>query len=110
MKLLFDQNLSPRLVQRLADLYPGSIHVRHVGLHSADDEAVWAYARDLGFTIVSKDSDFRQFSFLRGHPPKIVWIWHGNCSTGEIQDVLRRHRDELLAFEQAEEGSFLALG
>ena len=32
MKLLFDQNLSPKLVNRLADLFPGSGHVQSVGL------------------------------------------------------------------------------
>ena len=110
MRLLFDQNLSPRLVESLADLYPGSTHVRDVRLHTADDETVWSYASDRGFTIVSKDSDFRQLSFLRGHPPKIVWIWRGNCSTSEIETVLRLHRDDLLAFEQDIRSSFLALG
>lgn len=64
MKLLFDQNLSPRLAQRLRDLYPGSLHVRDAGLESADDVAVWEYAREHGFTLVSKDSDFRQMSFV----------------------------------------------
>jgi Domain of unknown function (DUF5615) len=51
MKLLFDQNLSPRLVRRLADLYPGSEHVFNVGLERADDVDVWNYAREQGFMI-----------------------------------------------------------
>ena len=40
--LLFDQNLAPALARRLADLYPGSAHVRDAGLAAADDEAIWA--------------------------------------------------------------------
>ncbi len=44
MKLLFDQNLSPKLVNRLADLFPGSIHVLSVGLDCADDDRIWEYA------------------------------------------------------------------
>jgi predicted nuclease of predicted toxin-antitoxin system len=58
MKLLFDQNLSHRLVAALADVFPGSVHVRDVGLARAADDALWAQARDAGFTIASKDSDF----------------------------------------------------
>lgn len=45
MKLLFDQNLAPRLVARLADIFPASEHVRDVGLAAGDDQAVWEYAR-----------------------------------------------------------------
>ena len=41
MKLLFDQNLSPKLVTRLADLFPGSLHVQSAGLDQADDEKIW---------------------------------------------------------------------
>jgi predicted nuclease of predicted toxin-antitoxin system len=110
MRLLFDQNLSPHLVNALVDLYPGSLHVRDVGLQAANDEAVWAYAVEHGLAIVSKDSDFHQRSFLYGHPPKVIWIRRGNCSTNEIGAILREHWDELLAFEESQEGSFIALG
>ena len=73
MKLLLDQNLSPRLVLSLAATYPGTSHVREVGLHAADDDMVWAYAAEHGSVIVSKDADFHQRSFVLGHPPKVVW-------------------------------------
>jgi predicted nuclease of predicted toxin-antitoxin system len=109
MKLLFDQNLSPRLVRALADLYPDSMHVREVGLRTADDEVVWNYALQHGFVIVSKDSDFHQRSFLYGHPPKVVWIRRGNCSTREMETILRTRYNDLLGFEKDEQGAFLAL-
>ena len=78
MRLLFDQNLSPRLKEALEDIYPGSLHVKDVGLESADDVTVWTYASERGLTIASKDSDFRQLSFAFGHPPKVIWIRCGN--------------------------------
>jgi predicted nuclease of predicted toxin-antitoxin system len=58
MKLLFDQNLSPRLPYLLAELYSDSIHVRSVGLRDSDDAVIWVYAKENGFTIISKDSLF----------------------------------------------------
>ena len=109
MKVLFDENVSPRLVAALTDVFPGSVHVRDIGLARATDAAIWVYARDRGLTIVSKDSDFHQVSFLRGPPPKVIWIRRGNCSTADIETLLRSNRTEILAFEADEEAAFLAL-
>jgi predicted nuclease of predicted toxin-antitoxin system len=99
--LLFDQNLAPSLSTALADLFPGSTHVRHVGLEAADDDTVWQYAATHGLVIVSKDADFHERSFLFGPPPKVIW---------KIGAILREHHAELLAFEGDEAGAFLALG
>ncbi|RKZ92241.1 MAG: hypothetical protein DRR19_04855 [Candidatus Parabeggiatoa sp. nov. 1] len=89
MKLLFDQNLPPRLPRLLADIYPDSIHVREIGFREATDTEIWDYAKQHGFAIVSKDSDFQQKSLLYGSPPKVIWIRVGNCSVTEITDLLR---------------------
>ena len=91
MKLLFDQNLSHYLPAGLADVFPEAAHVRDFGLQAEDDQVVWDFARDRGFTIVSKDADFRQMSFLRGAPPKVVWLNIGNCSTAQAETLLRTH-------------------
>jgi predicted nuclease of predicted toxin-antitoxin system len=72
VKLLFDENVSPRVVAALVDDYPGSAHVRDVGLRGAADARIWAYAHAHGFAIVSKDTDFRERSFLEGAPPKVI--------------------------------------
>ena len=109
MKLLFDQNLSPILIGLLSDLFPGSIHVRDAGLQASGDEAVWDHAVQQQFVIIYKDSEFHQRSFLFGGPPKVVWIRRGNCSTNEIEAIIRSHYDDLLAFDQSESAAFLAL-
>jgi predicted nuclease of predicted toxin-antitoxin system len=110
MKLLFDHNLSPRLVRSLSSLYPDSIHVRDVHLHTADDESVWNYAAVHGFVLASKDADFHQRSFVLGAPPKVIWIRLGNCRTNQIEVLLRDHVLEVEAFTRNEEATFLALG
>jgi predicted nuclease of predicted toxin-antitoxin system len=109
VKLLLDQNLSPRLAHTLAAIYPDTTHVRDVGLQAADDDTVWAYAAEHGFVIVSKDADFHQRSFVLGPPPKVVWIRRGNCSTVDIERILRNHESDLLAFERDDQEAFLAL-
>jgi len=107
VKLLFDENLSPRLAELLGDEYPGSIHVRDAGLRGAADHQIWEYAHDHGFIIVSKDDDFRQRSFLQGAPPKIVWLQVGNAGTAAIAELLRGEGARLRAFEVEEESALL---
>lgn len=109
MKLLFDENLSHKLVRSLADLFHDSVHVRDVGLKAADDPVVWEYARDNDLMIVSKDSDMRQRSFVFGYPPKVVWVRLGNCSTSDIEKLLRRNFAAVKAFYEDDYASFLSL-
>ena len=91
MKFLFDQNISPRLVKILSDLYPSSASVSEYGLKNSDDASIWNFAKRKKYIIVSKDSDFHQLSFLYGAPPKFIWIRKGNCSTKEIEIILRKN-------------------
>jgi predicted nuclease of predicted toxin-antitoxin system len=93
----------------LEDILPDSIHVRSLHLERANDDVVWDYARDDDLVIVSEDADFHQLSFARGHPPKVVWIRRGNCSTNEVEAMLRIVYRDLLEFEANPEASFLML-
>ncbi len=95
VKLLFDQNLSPKLVKRLSDLYPNSDHLDLLGLGTAEDILVWEHAKDNDFVVVTKDADFADLSVLRGFPPKVVWIRRGNCSTANIEEILRDHNSDI---------------
>jgi predicted nuclease of predicted toxin-antitoxin system len=107
VKLLFDENLSPRLAQHLQGEYPGSAHVRDLGLLAAPDATIWDHAREHGFVIVSKDDDFRQRSFLEGAPPKVVWLQVGNAGTQQILQLLRSDSERFLAFEAEAQSSLL---
>ena len=109
MKLLFDENVSPKLPQMLANEYPGSVHIREVGLRGAEDRQIWDYGRAQGFAIVSKDADFRERSFVEGFPPQVIWLDVGNAGTTMIAGLLRRERQRVEAFEKQDETSFLIL-
>ena len=78
MKLLFDENLSPKLPLRLADIFPNSLHVRDVGMKATVDPIVWDYAKDNNLTIVSKDADMHDLSLVLGNPPKVICLRLGN--------------------------------
>jgi predicted nuclease of predicted toxin-antitoxin system len=97
LKLLLDENLSYRLV------------VDSVGLHAQADLEIWKFARDQGFTIVSKDNDLRQLSVLHGAPPKVVWLSVGNATTDTILGVLNESRSLIESFIGNAEESLLLL-
>jgi predicted nuclease of predicted toxin-antitoxin system len=107
--LLFDQNLSPRLVDRLADIYPNSVHVFSLGLGDAMDIDIWEFARDNDYMIVTKDADFSEFGIIKGFPPKIIWIRRGNCSTQDIENILRENFSAISELSVDENSGILAL-
>ena len=105
MSLLFDENLSERLIRLLHVPYPGSKHVDTVGLGGRPDQVIWDYAGPEGLAIVSKDNDFRQLSFLLGPPPKVIWLSVGNAGTEVIASLLEARRDTVDVFlNDPEEG------
>jgi predicted nuclease of predicted toxin-antitoxin system len=109
VKLLFDENLSPRLPSLLKDSFPECEHLRDLGLMGAVDSQLWEYARTNGFTIVSKDNDFRQRSFVEGAPPKIVWLSVGNAGTGVICQLLQTQLAQLVSFHNDSDAALLVL-
>lgn len=98
MKLLFDQNLSFRLVRKFEECFPESEHVRLLGMDEKDDRLIWKYARDNDFTIVTQDADFEMLSQLYGFPPKVIWLRCGNTATVNIFNLLLRNHELITAF------------
>ena len=99
MRLLFDQNLSHRLLSALNDLFPESLHVRMLGLAEADDLTIWNYAIDHDLIIVTQDSDYSDWNKLRGAPPRILWLRCGNASVDQIHTKLRNAANRIKALD-----------
>ena len=108
MKLLFDENLSHRLVHLLRTCFPDSLHVREIQLHNAPDHSIWLHAKSNDLTI-SKDSDFESFSLQHGHPPKFILLKLGNCSTQEIFEILRNMQTQIEAFGSNPDASMMII-
>jgi predicted nuclease of predicted toxin-antitoxin system len=92
LKLLFDANLSPKLIGRLTELFPDSTHVFDTGLERlASDERIWSYAAANGFAIVTADADFVALAEMLGPPPQVVRLENCNYSTSVVEELLRRN-------------------
>lgn len=109
MKLLFDENLSPKLARRLADIFPDSSHVHFCDLGATDDTLIWKYAALNGFCVVSQDTDFRTRGESEGAPPKLIWLNAGNCTTAQIEQLLRYHSATIHTFEASPDETILIL-
>jgi predicted nuclease of predicted toxin-antitoxin system len=109
MKLLLDENISDRIAAKIAHDYPGTVHVKQIDLRRRDDAAIWAYAKENGYVIASKDGDFHQLSLLHGFPPKVIYLNVGNCATSAILALLIGKAMEIRAFEQSPVESILIL-
>lgn len=107
MKLLFDQNISPKLLAALSDIFPDSTHVQNVELEKASDIDIWNFARKYDYIIISKDSDFSERSLVFGYPPFVVWIRRGNCSTKDIINLLKENFESIKTFAENKESGVL---
>ncbi len=107
--LLLDQNLSSRLVARLADVFPGTEHVADAGLAEASDADVWRYAHEQSLIVVTKDSDFHDLAVLSWPPPHVVWIRRGNCSTRDVEALLREHAETIRDLQGTETAVLMLL-
>ena len=109
MKLLLDENLSDRIIDKIIDLYSDSQHVKTLGLINTDDALIWEFAKFNDFVIVSKDADFHQRSLLYGHPPKFIYLRIGNSPTAKIIEILRVYFLIIVEFFDSETESILIL-
>ena len=97
------------IAQDIADLFPSSQHVATAGLLRGDDDTIWDYAAAGDFVILTKDDDFRQRSFLRGPPPKVIWLRLGNCATSDVVVLLRERERRIVDFLADPQAALLVL-
>lgn len=109
MKLLFDQNLSPKLPIYVKDLFNESAHLQDLGLDKSNDLLVWEYAKTNSFTIITKDSDFNNIISLFGFPPKVIWLRRGNSSTTTIIEMIESHIETINSFIKDDENGILSI-
>jgi predicted nuclease of predicted toxin-antitoxin system len=100
MKVLFDQNISHRLISQIQDILPDSKQVRELGLENYSDKQIWDYAKENHFVIVTFDADFYDYSVIWGHPPKIIWLRTQNQTTKNIEVLLRKYLTAIIEFQQ----------
>jgi len=108
-KLLFDQNISYRIVKQLKSDFSECKHISNVGLSDEEDQEIWYYAKKNDFTIVTYDSDFYEISLMRGHPPKVIWIRLGNLPTKLLSNLILKNKSFINSFLNDNSTAFLEL-
>lgn len=98
MKLLFDHNISHKLVPRLADIFPDSTQTHLLNLGRTNDPQLWLIAKVNHYVFVTKDGDVAELAILRGAPPKVIWLRMGNCTTMDVERALRAEFEAISSF------------
>ncbi|NLM66203.1 MAG: DUF5615 family PIN-like protein [Enterococcus sp.] len=98
MKLLLDQNISFRITNKIQDIFPESKQVKDLGLENSKDSAIWTFAKENDYCIVTFDADFYDLGLIKGSSPKVIWLRLGNTSTQEIEKILRKNFDLIKTF------------
>lgn len=91
------------MLEALEPIYPGSTQVKFVNLDQRDDLTVWRFAKDNDFTIVTKDSDFHEFSVVFGSPPKVIWLKCGNRTKSYVRGLLLDNQEEVKALSEIQQ-------
>jgi predicted nuclease of predicted toxin-antitoxin system len=109
VKLLLDENLSRRLLARIQDLFPESLHVSSLNLLHAPDIRIWEYARENGYAIVSADADFYELAITLGLPPKVIWLRGCDYPNAVAEQIIRAESIRIGEFLNDPERSVLIL-
>ena len=109
MKLLLDANISWRLVSILKENFGECVHVDDIPEleFPAKDTKIWQYAKDNGYTVITRDNDFAQLIALKGFPPKIVLLRTGNCNRKFTTDLLIRSKPVIQELSKSKEYGLL---
>jgi predicted nuclease of predicted toxin-antitoxin system len=103
VRFLVDNQLPRALATLFEKLGHEAVHVLDVELSQADDVAIWAYAAQHGYTIISKDADFADLVLLARTEVRVIWVRIGNCRKSALLETFKKSmktiEDELSAGE-----------
>jgi len=109
MKLLFDQNISHRVVNKITADFPGARSVKEEGLYEADDRTIWNFAKHNEFIIITQDDDFNNFCSVWGYPPKVIWLKTGNLSNAALSHILISRKTQIQHFVDNPEAGLMEI-
>jgi predicted nuclease of predicted toxin-antitoxin system len=108
VRLLFDQNISFRIISKIGINFPEAKQVKQLGIENYSDVEIWKFAKEKGYTIVTFDSDFYDLSNFKGFPPKIIWLRFGNTKTDFIANIINSRHSIIKNFINSPEYSEIA--
>lgn len=97
MRFVIDNQLPPRLSKFLQDAGYDSVHVAMVGMDTADDRALWAWALREDRIVVSKDEDLLFLANRPGDRGRLIWVRLGNCRGDALIEAFERSLPGIVA-------------
>ena len=104
MRFLIDAQLPPALAVWLVSQRHEAVHVFDVGLVSAEDPGIWAFAVSSQAILVTKDEDFLTIRAMSANGPAVVWLRIGNATNRVLIDWFAKRFATILAALASGEG------
>ncbi len=108
-QFILDNNLSVNLINQISELSTEISHVSIVALERSSDMEIWQYAKQNGYTIITKDSDFKTLSNLFDCPPKVIRVNCGNQTNTYMRDMLLSKSNTIFRFMEKIDECYLEL-
>ena len=97
MTIWIDAQISPQLCPWISQNFDVEVHsVFSLGLHEAEDGAIFEAARQAGAVVLSKDQDFVDLVLRQGPPPQIIWVTCGNTSNQAFRILMHQAFPKIL--------------
>jgi predicted nuclease of predicted toxin-antitoxin system len=97
MRFVVDNQLPPRLSKFLEEAGHDSVHVAMVGMDTADDRALWDWARREDRVVVSKDEDLLFLANRPGDTGRLIWVRLRNCRREALVEAFSRSLPAVVA-------------
>jgi predicted nuclease of predicted toxin-antitoxin system len=108
VRILLDQNLSPKLIRSLANVLPALESVYEHGLVGATDPYIFDWARRMEFSaLVSADRDLVHLVERVGPPPKVIRIERCDYRSVVIEQLFRREALRIHEFLESDRAVLL---
>lgn len=98
LKVLCDVHIAFKVVRFFQAKGYHAVHVNNIldGCYTADGK-IAEYADKNGYTVLTKDADFRDSHFIKKSPEKLLKIALGNIPTPTLIATLDMHLERLLS-------------
>jgi len=88
MKILCDIHISIKITKLFASKGISSVHVNDIlNKWFTSDIKIGDFADENDFTVITKDSDFKNSHFIKKSPKKLIKINLGNISTVRLLEI-----------------------
>jgi predicted nuclease of predicted toxin-antitoxin system len=101
LKLLIDKPISLRTVRLLGSIFPGTQHLRQVGLEGSSQEEILSYAVHYGYVLVTANETYLSLLNAEATDPKVIHLRCSRLIGKHVAGLMKRYISRIYAFGES---------